>query len=73
MSEENDVSEFEDIDLSSLSDDDLVAQMHDDLYDGLGEEIGEGTEILLSRDWNPKRSEERRVGKECRSRWSPYH
>src|SRR3546814_1415595 len=27
--------------------------------------------------WNPERSEERRVGKECvstcRSRWSPYH
>ena len=22
---------------------------------------------------NAKRSEERRVGKECRSRWSPYH
>ena len=22
---------------------------------------------------NVKRSEERRVGKECRSRWSPYH
>ena len=22
---------------------------------------------------NPFRSEERRVGKECRSRWSPYH
>ena len=22
---------------------------------------------------NIKRSEERRVGKECRSRWSPYH
>ena len=22
---------------------------------------------------NPRRSEERRVGKECRSRWSPYH
>ena len=21
----------------------------------------------------PVRSEERRVGKECRSRWSPYH
>ena len=55
MSEENDLSEIEDIDLSSLSDDDLVAQMHDDLYDGLGEEIGEGTEILLSRDWNPKK------------------
>ena len=36
-----------------------------------------------TRRWNPKmapyiyternRSEERRVGKECRSRWSPYH
>src|SRR5258707_14122549 len=25
---------------------------------------------LMSR---PRRSEERRVGKECRSRWSPYH
>ena len=23
--------------------------------------------------WNFARSEERRVGKECRSRWSPYH
>ena len=22
---------------------------------------------------DPERSEERRVGKECRSRWSPYH
>ena len=22
---------------------------------------------------NNRRSEERRVGKECRSRWSPYH
>ena len=22
---------------------------------------------------NAARSEERRVGKECRSRWSPYH
>ena len=24
-------------------------------------------------DMKPVRSEERRVGKECRSRWSPYH
>jgi len=23
--------------------------------------------------WAANRSEERRVGKECRSRWSPYH
>ena len=31
----------------------------------------------LSKTWNcvfsTARSEERRVGKECRSRWSPYH
>src|SRR5256886_4413679 len=26
-----------------------------------------------SRFWANVRSEERRVGKECRSRWSPYH
>ena len=25
------------------------------------------------RNWTAIRSEERRVGKECRSRWSPYH
>ena len=25
------------------------------------------------KDEAAKRSEERRVGKECRSRWSPYH
>ena len=29
--------------------------------------------LELSGYWNPVRSEERRVGKECRSRWSPYH
>ena len=27
----------------------------------------------FAEDWDPPRSEERRVGKECRSRWSPYH
>jgi len=27
----------------------------------------------LHRLWKADRSEERRVGKECRSRWSPYH
>src|SRR2546430_17325498 len=32
-----------------------------------------GTGVAL-RDVTPEaRSEERRVGKECRSRWSPYH
>ncbi len=41
----------EEIDLSSLNDEDLTAQMHDDLYDGLAEEIDEGTRILLDRGW----------------------
>src|SRR6201995_4260530 len=27
----------------------------------------------LLKDFSGTRSEERRVGKECRSRWSPYH
>jgi len=49
MTEEN---YDEDIDLSSLPDDELVEQMHDDLYDGLREEIVEGTNILLSRGWS---------------------
>ena len=29
--------------------------------------------IYVNGPFNPPRSEERRVGKECRSRWSPYH
>ena len=41
----------EDIDLSALSDEELVEQMHDDLYDGLKEEIEDGTNILLERGW----------------------
>ena len=49
------MSEEDDIILSELNDEDLVAQMHDDLYDGLKEEIEEGTNILLERGWEPYR------------------
>jgi len=42
----------EEIILSELPDDELVEQMHDDLYDGLAEEIDEGTRILLERGWS---------------------
>ena len=42
----------DDIDLASLDDDELTAQMHDDLYDGLADEIAEGTHILLGRGWS---------------------
>ena len=31
------------------------------------------TKIETTFDEDTVRSEERRVGKECRSRWSPYH
>ena len=47
MSEEED-----EIVLAELNDEDLVAQMHDDLYDGLADEIAEGTNILLEREWS---------------------
>jgi methylmalonyl-CoA mutase cobalamin-binding domain/chain len=45
----------EELDLSSLGDEDLTEQMHEDLYDGLADEIGEGTRLLLGRGWSPKR------------------
>ena len=37
---------------------------------------GAGKSTMLNAvagTWPVDRSEERRVGKECRSRWSPYH
>jgi len=42
----------EEIILSELPDDELIEQMHDDLYDGLADEIAEGTQILLDRNWS---------------------
>ena len=40
------------------------------LYQGLMAQAAEGA---TADDAGLLRSEERRVGKECRSRWSPYH
>ena len=45
----------EDIILSELSAEDLVEQIQDDLYDGLAEEVAEGTQILLDRGWEATR------------------
>ncbi|MBT8443287.1 MAG: cobalamin-dependent protein, partial [Gammaproteobacteria bacterium] len=45
----------EDIVLAELPTDELVEQMHDDLYDGMKEEIVEGTEILLDRGWSAEK------------------
>ncbi len=47
------MADEDDIILSELADDELVLQMHDDLYDGLKDEIEEGTRILLDRGWTP--------------------
>ena len=47
-----------------------------DLLDTSEEGVARGLPLLegLAEEWRQKvRSEERRVGKECRSRWSPYH
>ena len=49
------MSEEDDIVLAELPDDELVLQMHDDLYDGLKEEVMEGTDILLARGWSAER------------------
>src|SRR2546430_10353577 len=35
--------------------------------------VAAGGELGHGREQDVGRSEERRVGKECRSRWSPYH
>ena len=50
---DSNMPEDDEIDLKALSDDELVELMHDDLYDGLREEIVEGTNILLERNWAP--------------------
>ena len=54
MSDDNDqYDDEEDIILSELNNEELVEQMHDDLYNGLKDEIFEGTNILLERGWGP--------------------
>src|SRR2546430_17444506 len=66
--------------------DQLPTELHLDFADGrlidgvhgvpeaLGTKLLSGErEPALQRSLSIPRSEERRVGKECRSRWSPYH
>src|SRR2546428_13779603 len=47
---------------------DAIRQTHQRMQ-RLESELEQAREVLADKD----RSEERRVGKECRSRWSPYH
>ena len=45
----------------------LAAQFVDDV------QTMSGGRVAIEMFYSSSRSEERRVGKECRSRWSPYH
>src|SRR5256886_12210502 len=47
--------------------------LDDRLIDELLEELSVVRPLRAGRLGHEDRSEERRVGKECRSRWSPYH
>ena len=55
----------------------LKKQTLKDFYEMTPEKFNNKTNGITQRRFllhgNPLRSEERRVGKECRSRWSPYH
>ena len=50
----------------------FTTEVHTDVIErGLNEDV---VRLISSKKDEPEwRSEERRVGKECRSRWSPYH
>src|SRR5256885_15863715 len=61
---------------------DIIVQAMSGLMEATGEPDGAPTVVGeavsdvvagLFASWATLRSEERRVGKECRSRWSPYH
>ena len=56
MDNVDNIEDEEDIILADLSDEELVEQMHDDLYDGMREEIVEGTHILLDRGWSAEKT-----------------
>ena len=60
----------------------ISPELEDDGQDGAcihlvayesGLPISTGRVMITNEDFILGRSEERRVGKECRSRWSPYH
>src|SRR2546430_5071744 len=61
--------------------DDPIRKEHlkQDQQHAIGKDLILGRIAQQFRQWNQqdcsdyRRSEERRVGKECRSRWSPYH
>ena len=76
------VSEFKDgLDMSAIREVKFLREMqHRNVIDLLDVFVSDEGNLNLVLEFLPsdlevliKRSEERRVGKECRSRWSPYH
>src|SRR5256885_13787502 len=62
-------------DLTIVGSDQLFNEMLGRFYQ---ERLGQPPQVIITTRITPgidgkARSEERRVGKECRSRWSPYH
>ena len=51
----------------------VVAMMGAYQYEKRAEKQEQQEQVTLAEQTDTARSEERRVGKECRSRWSPYH
>src|SRR2546429_3624336 len=51
----------------------FVATVNGHAFAKGGDVFGESSSCFPAEALGPTRSEERRVGKECRSRWSPYH
>src|SRR2546421_4350209 len=49
---------------------DMARRLEDVRKEGIDKQLLFPTQITIATS---NRSEERRVGKECRSRWSPYH
>jgi len=54
------------IELLLLTKAEAVERVHEDYLQA-------GADVIETNTFSATRSEERRVGKECRSRWSPYH
>ena len=58
---------------TALTDLELPEKSDDEIKNIIGLGLREALHVLCPETNNEERSEERRVGKECRSRWSPYH
>src|SRR2546425_12655479 len=59
--------------IAAVQGDEVIAQVRPDTKEAGGFALALKVIDVLGQRQIAERSEERRVGKECRSRWSPYH